>query len=124
MYGLPYAARDGPESLANPCLTSRLGVSVRMSAMRNWFRTSFLSQAAVTPWHNQTPIREELFGLERLEQHAISLAEAQGISLHPPRVQPLHSRLQENAAVLLAAYRAGAAELEQGRELALSLIHI
>ena len=118
MYGLPYAARDGPESLANPCLTSRLGVSVRMSAMRNWFRTSFLSQAAVTPWHNQTPIREELFGLERLEQHAISLAEAQIISSHPPRVQPLHSRLQENADVLLAAYRAGAAELEQGRELA------
>jgi cyclic beta-1,2-glucan synthetase len=86
--------------------------------MKPRFRIPFLTRTAATPWHNKTPIREELFGVERLEQHAISLAEAQTISSHPPMVQPLRSRLTENTAVLLAAYRAGAAELEQGRELA------
>jgi cyclic beta-1,2-glucan synthetase len=35
--------------------------------------------------------------------------------VRPPSVLSLHARLNDNAAVLLAAYRAGAAELESGR---------
>ena len=67
-----------------------------------------------TPWNDATPVREEIFGLERLEQHAESLAGAQSISAQPPMVWSLHSRLNNNATVLLAAYRASAAELEGG----------
>ncbi|HCL86549.1 MAG TPA: hypothetical protein DIC45_08645, partial [Comamonadaceae bacterium] len=60
-------------------------------------------------------MREELFGIERLEQHARSLAAAQQVSTNPPRVPSLHSRLRGNAAELLLAYRAGAAEVAAGR---------
>jgi cyclic beta-1,2-glucan synthetase len=68
-----------------------------------------------SPWHDKAPVRGELFGIERLEQHAQSLAAAQPVTASPPRVPSLRSRLNDNAAVLLAAYRASAAELESGR---------
>ncbi|GAA3990300.1 glucoamylase family protein [Comamonas faecalis] len=67
------------------------------------------------PWADTAPLREELFGIERLEQHARSLAAAQRVSASPPRVPSLHSRLRCNAAELLLAYRAGAAEVAAGR---------
>jgi cyclic beta-1,2-glucan glucanotransferase len=67
------------------------------------------------PWNDKAPVREELFGVERLEQHAESLAAAQPVTTRPPVVLSLHTRLNDNAAVLLAAYRASAAELESGR---------
>jgi len=60
------------------------------------------------------PVREELFGLERLERHAESLAVAQQITARPPKVMPLDRRLNDNAAALLAAYRSSAAESEGG----------
>lgn len=64
------------------------------------------------PWNDPTPVREELFGVERLEQHAATLALAQPVTRRPPSVQSLHKRLKNNAAVLLAAYRASAFEVE------------
>ncbi|MBW8834988.1 MAG: glycosyl transferase, partial [Burkholderia sp.] len=67
------------------------------------------------PWTDTAPVREELFGVERLEQHAESLAAAQPVTKTPPAVLSLHTRLNDNAAVLLAAYRASAEELERGR---------
>lgn len=60
-------------------------------------------------------MRHELFGIERLEQHARSLAASQGVTARPLTVQTLHQRLDDNAAALLVAYRASAAELESGR---------
>ena len=60
-------------------------------------------------------MRHELFGIERLEQHARTLASAQPVSAHAPRVLSLQRRLDHNAQALLAAYRASAAELERGR---------
>ena len=36
-------------------------------------------------WSDTAPIRDELFGIERLEQHAESLAAAQTIASRPPR---------------------------------------
>ncbi|MCB5328790.1 hypothetical protein LH411_19205 [Yersinia intermedia] len=78
-------------------------------------RTIFGSPIAATPWHDSAPVREELFSVERLEEHAESLAKAQSITTHPPRVSTLHARLNDNANTLLAAYRASAAELENGR---------
>ncbi|MFC0697447.1 GH36-type glycosyl hydrolase domain-containing protein [Paraburkholderia humisilvae] len=68
------------------------------------------------PWTDTAPVRDELFGVERLEQHAQSLAAAQPVTSQPPVVLALHTRLNDNAAVLLAAYRASAAELERGRD--------
>ena len=60
-------------------------------------------------------MREELFGIERLEQHAESLAAAQPVTARPKPAQSLHTRLDDNAEVLLAAYRASAMELESDR---------
>ncbi len=68
-----------------------------------------------SPWNDKAPVREELFGVERLEKHAESLAAEQPVTTRPPVVRSLHARLNENAAVMLAAYRASASELENGR---------
>ena len=51
------------------------------------------------------PIRSELFSVERLEQHAESLAAAQRISDRPEAGQGMTARLHDNARVLVAAYR-------------------
>ncbi len=61
------------------------------------------------------PARAELFGIERLEQHAESLARAQSVAEAPIRVASLRARLDANAVVLLSAYRASAREGEGGR---------
>lgn len=68
------------------------------------------------PFSDIAPIRAELFGLDRLEQHAETLAAAQTISrIRPRKVPPLKARLEDNAAVLLAAYRSSAVEIENRR---------
>ena len=51
------------------------------------------------------PIRAELFSLERLEQHARSLAQSQELSQKPGRLRLISKRLTENGEVLLASYR-------------------
>src|SRR5206468_4916141 len=58
-----------------------------------------------SPWDNKEPIRQELFSVERLEEHARSLAAAQPIASKRTRGLPLASRLADNEAVLLAVYR-------------------
>ncbi|MCV9880321.1 GH36-type glycosyl hydrolase domain-containing protein [Brenneria izbisi] len=74
----------------------------------------FLRQDAASPWNDIRPVRGDLFGMERLEQHGRTLAAAQPVTLSPPHVTSLHHRLNDNAKVLLAAYRASAHELEEG----------
>jgi cyclic beta-1,2-glucan synthetase len=67
------------------------------------------------PWNDRRPIAAELFSVERLEDHARSLAAKQAVTRRPPRVVPLARRLAANAAVLLAAYRdIGATITENG----------
>lgn len=66
-------------------------------------------------WTGTAPVREEMFGIERLEEHAASLALAQKVSDSAPSVIPLNIRLNENSSSLLASYRDSAAELERGR---------
>jgi cyclic beta-1,2-glucan glucanotransferase len=58
-----------------------------------------------SPWDTEDSIREELFSVERLEQHAESLAAAQQITATPISRRSLAARLKDNEAVLLAAYR-------------------
>jgi len=50
-------------------------------------------------------IRSELFGLERLEKHAESLAEAQPVTANPKAGRRLDRRLEENGRALFDAYR-------------------
>jgi cyclic beta-1,2-glucan synthetase len=74
----------------------------------------FTARRPDSPWNDTAPVRQELFSVERLEQHAQSLAAAQTISDRPPRVSSLRRRLDDNASLLLKAYRSSAAELESG----------
>ena len=67
-------------------------------------------------WRDTTPIRSEIFGSERLEHHALSLAAAQAVALwRGPPVRPLTSRVKDNAHYLLMAYRSCARTLQSGR---------
>ena len=66
------------------------------------------------PWNNELSIREELFSIERLEQHAASLAAAQPITAKPVTGRSLAARLRENESVLLDAYRTIAAAVGAG----------
>jgi cyclic beta-1,2-glucan synthetase len=59
----------------------------------------------VAPHQWEEPIRAEVFGIERLEQHAQSLAAAQRVTERPSKGRNLLPRVRENARVLLAAYR-------------------
>ncbi len=70
---------------------------------------------APSPWDDETPIREELFSVERLETHARSLAVAQRVADRPTRGLPLSARLADNGAVLLSAYRSIVAAIVDGR---------
>ncbi|HJY38330.1 MAG TPA: hypothetical protein VJ299_12720, partial [Steroidobacteraceae bacterium] len=67
-----------------------------------------------SPWNSDAPIREELFSVERLEQHASSLARAQDVTSKPPPRRSLNARLHDNESVLLKAYRAIAATVGEG----------
>ena len=73
--------------------------------------------ASVALWRSTSPVREELFSAERLEQHAGSLARAQTVTSTPAKVMSLTRRLNDNANVLLAAYRACGVTLTEGRDL-------
>ncbi len=67
-----------------------------------------------TGWDDATPIRSDLFGPERLEHHAETLAAAQTVSATPVRVPSLSGRLRDNVEELLRAYRASADVARRG----------
>ena len=63
----------------------------------------------------EEPIRSELFSIERLEQHAESLAAAQHVTAKPAAGLPLAARLADNGRVLLQAYRTIAESVSEGQ---------
>ncbi|WP_309604376.1 GH36-type glycosyl hydrolase domain-containing protein [Phenylobacterium sp.] len=69
------------------------------------------------PWDDGAPIRAELFGAERLEEHARSLAAAQEVTVPVVRGAILSKRLADDEAVLLAAYRDVAGAIDAGAEI-------
>ena len=73
--------------------------------MWSLIRRALGHKAPVSPWDNDELLRAELFSIERLEQHAASLAVAQEITPQPIRRPPLSARLSDNESVLLTAYR-------------------
>jgi len=68
-----------------------------------------------SPCDDPEPIREEVFGVERLEEHARSLASAQWASSAERKGRPLSRRLADNGAILLDAYRAVVTAINEGR---------
>ena len=68
-------------------------------------RRVFARAPSMSPWNSHEAVREELFGVERLEDHVRSLAAAQPITSKPAKVLPLAWRLADNGAVLIYAYR-------------------
>jgi len=67
-----------------------------------WRRAPF---GKSSPWNDETPIRQELFSVERLEAHARSLAAAQTVKPSGAAGLSLSPRLADNGKVLLSAYR-------------------
>jgi len=70
---------------------------------------------ADSPWDNGEVLRAELFSIERLEQHAASLAAAQQVTRRRTTRPSLSVRLKDNESALLAAYRAIVAAVADGR---------
>src|SRR6202167_1469260 len=68
-----------------------------------------------SPWDNEEIVRAELFSSDRLEEHAASLAAAQGVTQRRSARHSLGIRLKQNESVLLAAYRAIGAAVGEGR---------
>ena len=71
--------------------------------------------SGAVPLDPEELIRSELFSVERLEQHAESLATAQRITTRPWDARAVATRLRDNGRVLLAAYRALAAAIREER---------
>ncbi len=71
----------------------------------------------VPPWDSDDLLREELFSVERLEQHAANLAALQPVTDKPRRRPALSARLQDNSTELLMHYRAIALAVRDGRSI-------
>src|SRR3970282_2076895 len=76
---------------------------------------AFGRASQAVPWNSEESIREELFSVERLEQHAESLAAAQRATARPIAGRSLAVRLKDNESTLLEAYRAIAGAVDEGR---------
>ena len=61
------------------------------------------------------PILAELFSVERLEDHARSLARAQRVTDEPRRGHPVRPRIAENGRILVESYRALARAIAEER---------
>jgi cyclic beta-1,2-glucan synthetase len=71
--------------------------------------------ATITLRDLDKPIRAELFSVERIEQHAESLAAAQTVTKETSQGLPLIPRVVENGRVLLDSYRAIARAIQEER---------
>ncbi len=87
----------------------------RKVKLKVFLRSAFEGPRLPSPWNSQEPIREELFGVERLEDHARSLAVAQIVSSRKARGRLLANRLIDNRAALLAGYRSAVKAINEGR---------
>mgnify|MGYP006374214351 CR=1 FL=1 len=83
----------------------------RKVSLRSAILRAFGRAPQAVPWNSEESIREELFGAERLEEHAESLARAQRVAAPPAAGRSLAARLKDNEAALLGAYRAVAAAM-------------
>ena len=66
---------------------------------------------------SEEPILAELFSVERLEQHARTLAAAQVVTNTPRRGHAVGPRIAENGRVLLESYRVLASAIKDERSI-------
>ena len=103
-------SKNGREYLSRfPPVLPRRG-KTREYISNKTFLTGFASRLfrrgpPAPPWDNQEPVRQELFGVERLEEHARSLALSQAVAPGASKDRKLAARLAENEAVLFEAYQ-------------------
>jgi cyclic beta-1,2-glucan synthetase len=97
-----------------PRRTHRALVRVRKVDLRTLIRRIVEGVKPTSLWSDRDPIRQELFSVERLEEHARSLAEAQPVEPRSTKGRPLARRLADNAAVLLDAYRSTVKAVDEG----------
>lgn len=83
--------------------------------MKSLLRRAFGRARPASLWDDEDPVRSELFSVERLEQHAESLAANQPISPGPAIGNSLVERLADNERVLLGTYRSIAKATDEGR---------
>ena len=97
--------------------------STRQGKLRKRFGADVLTPALSTLlgraragdlWRDGAPIRDELLSVERLEDHARSLAAAQSVSPHERTGASLVKRLTENELMLSEAYRDIARAIDDG----------
>ncbi len=81
--------------------------------LRGWLTS--IGGSAASPDGLDEPIVAELFSIERLEQHAASLAAAQAITADPRRGHALGSRVSEDGHALLDSYRSLARAIREER---------
>src|SRR5712671_2275772 len=79
---------------------------MRMTKLKHLLFPPLRRSRGVLAEEGEALIRSELFSIERLEQHAESLATAQSVTLRPAAGLPLVRRLADNGRVLFRAYRA------------------
>ncbi|MGD9841641.1 MAG: glucoamylase family protein, partial [Steroidobacteraceae bacterium] len=92
-------------------------MSARLTALLNrLFNLSSVPSAwSIDADNSDQLLRAELFSIERLEQHATTLAMAQTVASKRVARHSLQARLRNNEAVLLAAYRTIAVAVGEGR---------
>src|SRR5690348_18339863 len=84
---------------------ARIAIQLGMSAL-NMLSPRRLFGVPISVIQLEPPIRSELFSVERLEQHAESLAAAQQVTSKRMRGRLLSPRLYDNTKVLTESYRA------------------
>ncbi len=87
---------------------------MKSSVVRAVVERALRRKARASPWNSEELIREELFSVERLEQHAESLALAQRVTDRPRATYSLRRRLADNNRVLLRAYHTIAFVINEG----------
>jgi cyclic beta-1,2-glucan synthetase len=106
--------------LATPTIPDRPAPTPREQARWVWLASTVL------PWFYRTgaglaeteaPIRAELFGIERLEQHAESLASEQKVDHRTGRSNRIERRLRDNEIALRRAYVTTVASARDARSM-------
>jgi hypothetical protein len=101
---------DDGGALLRASVAAKLRAKLRYSIGR-----AFSPWSTPSPRTHDQPIRAELFSIERLEQHAESLATAQRSTSKPTTDRRLEKRLRDNDRALRAAYRATIAAVREER---------
>src|SRR5215510_12893762 len=91
------------------------GMAPLITTSRNW--DSHFDGGRLHHWNDEQILREEIFSIERLEQHGRSLAAAQATTRKPGFRRSLGARLRNNEKALLAAYRSIARAVDEGRSI-------